>query len=62
MTNLLLNRFNEGWEDYYNGRSEFIIKAKSHLWYGEMNLKIKVYLFMQSKGWAMLYSLQGIFF
>lgn len=41
MTNLLLNRFNEGWEDYYNGRSEFIIKAKSHLWYGEMNLKDK---------------------
>ena len=41
MTKLLLDEFNEGWNDYYNGRDEFIIKTTTPIWNGEMNLKDK---------------------
>jgi tetratricopeptide (TPR) repeat protein len=41
MTKLLLDEFNEGWNDYYNGRNEFIIKTTTPIWNGEMNLKDK---------------------
>jgi tetratricopeptide (TPR) repeat protein len=41
MTNLLLDKFNEGWNDYYNGRSEFIIKTKTPIWGGEIDTKDK---------------------
>ena len=41
MTNLLLDKFNEGWNDYYYGRSEFTIKTKTPMWGGEIDTKDK---------------------